>query len=65
MPEMALDSLAEVDWAPSRIVYRWERDADKDEWGDPSGSARRRKWSNWLLFGAVVAGLVRLQRRRV
>ena len=62
--EIALDSLAEVDWAPSRIIDRWEWDADQNAWGDPAGSAHRRKWSNRLLMGAVAAGLARLQRRR-
>jgi hypothetical protein len=61
MPEMALDSLAEVDWR-SGCIYMW--DADQNEWGDPRGSSRRRKRSNWFLIGVVVAGLAELQRRR-
>ncbi len=61
MPEMALDSLAEVDWRPGRN-YKW--DVDQNEWVDPRESFRRRKWSNWFLIGVAVAALAGLQRRR-
>ena len=61
MPEMALDSLAEVDWRPQGN-YNW--DVDQNEWVDPRESSRRRKWSNRFLVGVVIAGLAGLQRWR-
>ena len=40
MPEMALDSLAEVDWRPQGN-YNW--DVDQNEWVDLRESSRRHK----------------------
>jgi hypothetical protein len=62
MPEMALDSLAEVDW---RLNLRYEWDADQNEWGPSRGSSpARRKWSYLLLLGVVISGLAGLRRRQ-
>jgi hypothetical protein len=60
MPEMALDSLAEVDWRPGRN-YRW--DADQNEWKDPRESSPRRRWSKWFLVGLVIVCVAGLWRR--
>jgi hypothetical protein len=59
MPEMAFDSLVEVDWRRS-CIYTW--DADQNKWVDQWESSRRRKWSDW--FPIVVAGLAVQRRRR-